>query len=162
MSRQRKARPRAKRYLQRPVSLPMTGAKRNEIALHMHAAFTGVAAGGLDSFDALANIINIAQLVMVNDDRFTREFRLANGAAMALIDIGRLIEGGVRPKEHHLAPVRVAVAAIDAVLPRMDMARLYVAQQLAVATLREQRAAVAAIQEKKHGTGTTADQPVDG
>src|SRR5690606_16536806 len=84
MSRQRKARPRAKRYLQRPVSLPMTGAKRNEIALHMHAAFTGVAAGDLDSFDALANIINIAQLVMVNDDRFTREFRLANGAAMAL------------------------------------------------------------------------------
>lgn len=162
MIHKRKARPRTKRpHKPKPISIPMTGL-RDQIALHMHAALKGVEAGDLDSFDALANIINMAGLAMVNDERLTREFKLVSGAAMALNDMGRLIEAGARPRDRLIAPVRVAVAAIDDALPRMDVARLYAAEKLAVATLREQRAVVAAIQEKKHGTGTTADQPVDG
>lgn len=159
MKPRRASKPRRKPYRQKPIAIPMTGL-RDQIALHMHAALKGVEAGDLDSFDALANIINMAGLAMVNDERLTREFKLVSGAAMALNDMGRLIEAGARPRDRLIAPVRVAVAAIDGALPRMDLARLYAAEKLAVATLREQRAVVSAIQEQKHGTDKTDDQPV--
>jgi len=131
----------------------MTGL-RDTIAMHMHASLAGVAAGDLDSFDSLANIVNMVGLAIVNDPRCAREFRLTTGAAMALNQIGRLIEAGQRPREHHLAPVRVAVTAIDGLLPRLDVSKLYTAEKVAVATLRQQRQVVAAIQASQHSSST--------
>lgn len=118
----------------------MTGF-RDMLALHMYASLAAIeAAGDLDSFDSLANIMNMIGLAMANDARLAREFRLVTGGAAAMNDIGRLLEAGLKAQERHIAPVRVALAAIDEVLPRMDVSKIYLAEKTAVAMLRAQRA----------------------
>ncbi|MFT0547888.1 hypothetical protein ACMHYO_16355 [Allopusillimonas ginsengisoli] len=126
-------------YQPKPVRIPMTGL-RDTIALHMHASLAALTYGAdTRSFDSLANIINMVGLTIQHDDRCAHEYRLVQGGAMAMNDIGKLIDAGLRPQEHHLAPVRVAVNAIDNVLGWIDVAKLYTAEKLAVAAVRHMR-----------------------
>lgn len=130
---------RRKPYRPKPIHIPMTGL-RDTIALHMHSSLAALAAtGDVDSFDSLAGIMNMVGVAIQNDERFTHEFRLVSGGAMALNEVARLVDASVSIGEHHLAPVRVAVTAIDEILPRLDVARLYVSEKYAVAAVRESR-----------------------
>lgn len=127
-------------YRPKHVRIPMTGL-RDMIALHMHASLASLArCGDVDSFDSLANIINMVGLTIQNDPRLEHEYRLVCGGAMAMNDIGRLIEANLPLQAHHIAPVCVAVTAIDCLLGWIDVSKLYVAEKMAVAAVREMRA----------------------
>lgn len=133
-------RKRNKAYRPRTIRIPMTGF-RDMLALHMYSSLVGIeSAGDLDSFDSLANIINMIGLAMADDARLAHQFRLVQGGASAMNDIGRLLEAGLTVQERHTAPVRVAIGAIDSALPRMDVSKIYLAEKTAVALLRVQRA----------------------
>lgn len=118
----------------------MTAGLRETIALHMHASLaTLIHEPTLDAFDSLANIFNMVGLTIVHDSRCAHEARLINGGAMAMQDIGRLLEASLPLQSHHLAPVRVAVTAIDSILWWIDVAKLYTAEKVAVAAVRQMR-----------------------
>ena len=128
-----------KAYKPRPIRIPMTGL-RDTIALHMHASLRVIERRpDLDSFDSLAGIFNMVGITIQHDSRFTHEYRLIQGGAKALNDTARLIESGVKLQEYHLAPIRVGVTAIDQVLGQLDVAKLYTAEKIAVAAVREMR-----------------------
>ncbi len=124
---------RNKRYQPKPVRLPMTGL-RDTIALHMHASLAGLTAtGDVESFDSLADIMNMVSIAIANDSRFAHEQQLVQGGVRAMNDILKLLEARLPLQERHIAPVRVAVTAIDCVLPWLDVSKLYAAERLAVA-----------------------------
>ena len=119
----------------------MTAGLRETIALHMHASLaTLIHEPTLDAFDSLANIFNMVGLTILHDSRCAHEARLINGGAMAMQDIGRLLEASLPLQDHHLAPVRVAVTAIDSILWWIDVAKLYTAEKVAVAAVQQMRA----------------------
>jgi len=132
---------RNKRYQPRPVRIPITGL-RDMIALHMHASLAGVAvAGDVDSFNSLADIMNMVSVAIDGDKRYAHEQLLIQGGVRAMNDILARLEAHLPLQEHHIAPVRVAVTAIDCVLPWLDVTKLYLAEQVAVAAGRAQRQA---------------------
>lgn len=133
-------RKRNKAYKPRPIRIPMTPGLGEQIALHMHASLAGLHfAGDVDSFDSLAGIINMVGVAIEADPRFERELRIVTGAAMAMNQIGKLIEARIKLKDHHIAPVQAAVTAIDEILGRFDVSRLYVSEKIAVAASRQLR-----------------------
>lgn len=118
----------------------MTGL-RDVIALHMHASLAVLThQPDLDAFDSLANIFNMVSITIQNDTRCAHEARLITGGAMAMQDIGRLMEASLPLQDHHLGPVRVAVTAINSILGWIDVAKLYTAEKIAVSAVREMRA----------------------
>lgn len=120
----------------------MTAGLREQIAMHMHAnVSTLIHHPTLDAFDSLANIMNMVGLTIVNEPKFAHEARLINGGALALQDIGRLLEASLPLQAHHLGPVRVAATAIDSILGWLDVAKLYTAEKMAVAAVRAMREA---------------------
>ena len=125
---------RNKPYRPKPIRIPMTGL-RDTIALHMHASLAGLEFGSdVESFNSLADIMNMVSVAIANQPKFAHEQRLIQGGVSAMNDVLRLLEGNVSVQERHIAPVRVAVTAIDCVLPWLDVGRLYTAEKLAVAT----------------------------
>jgi hypothetical protein len=133
-------RKRNKAYRPRPVRIPMTPGLGDQIALHMHASLSSLAMrSDVDSFDSLAGIVNMVGVAIQNDARFEHEYRLVSGGAMAMNDIGKLIQAQLPLQDRHIAPVRVAVNAIDQILSRLDVSRLYLSERLAVAAVREMR-----------------------
>lgn len=133
-------RKRNKAYKPRLIRLPMTPGLSEQIALHMHASLASLRfAGDVDSFDSLAGIINMVGIAIEADPRFEREFRLVTGGAMAMNQISTLVESGLKLKDHHIAPIQVAVNVIDEILGRIDVSRLFVSEKIAVAASRQLR-----------------------
>lgn len=124
---------RKKPYRPRPVRIPITSL-RDTIALHMHASLASLSTtSDVESFDSLADIMNMVSVAIANDTRFVHEQHLIQGGVRAMNDILKRLETKLPLQAHHIAPVRVAVTAIDCVLPWMDVAKLYTAEQIAVA-----------------------------
>ena len=122
------SKPRNKPYRPRLISIPVTGLHQ-EFALHAHAALFMLGhAPSNDSFDALAGILNLIQVAIENDERFTHEAKLINGGAMTLNQVAKKVAARMRLKEHEFASLRVAVNTVDAIFTRLDVSRLYVAQ----------------------------------
>lgn len=127
------ARSKSKPYRPRLISIPVTGLHR-EFALHAHAALVTLrCAPSNDAFDMLAGIVNLIQVAIRDDERFTHEAKLINGGAMTLNQVIRKVSAGMFLQEHELASLRVAVNTIDSIFARLDVSRLYLAQ----ITLRE-------------------------
>lgn len=115
-------------YRPRLVRVPVTGL-RDELALQLHAGLLALEkAPSPNCFDALAEIFNIIGLTLENDPRLSDESRCICGGAAALNQVEeRVCLHGRPPLDHELTPIRIAVNTIDAILPRLDMSRMYVA-----------------------------------
>jgi len=128
---------RDKKYVPRAPRIPITKL-RDDIALIIHTSIVRLAAGpDLDAYDNLAENINMAGLALEGKPQFSREFALIESGARAMNQIGELVNAGQSPKPHHIAPIRVAVNVIDAVLGRLDLETLYVAELAAHAAMRQ-------------------------
>ncbi|WP_454674872.1 hypothetical protein [Achromobacter pestifer] len=112
----------------------MTAGLRDLIATHMHGALTALRlAPNAEAFDALANIFNMMSLVLRDDARHSHEALLITGGAKTMNQIGSKCEAGLALRDHEAASLTVAVSAIDEILPRIDVSRLYLSERLAVA-----------------------------
>ncbi|NYT68757.1 hypothetical protein [Pusillimonas noertemannii] len=128
---------RDKKYTPRIARIPITKL-RDDIALIIHTSIVRLAAGpDLDAYDNLAENINLVGIALEGKPAFSREFALIAGGARAMNQIGELVTAGHTPKPHHIAPIRVAVNTIDAVLGRLDVETLYVAELAAHAAMRQ-------------------------
>ncbi|MGK0556124.1 hypothetical protein [Bordetella bronchiseptica] len=129
--------PRRKQYRPSIPRLPMTGGLRDLIATHMHGALAALRLSpNADAFDALANIINMVGLTVHRDPAFAQQYGFISGAARTMNQIGPKCEAGLALRDHEIASLTVAVSAIDDILPRIDVARLYINEQIAVALIR--------------------------
>jgi hypothetical protein len=144
---------RRKSILQSRVRLPVTGL-RDMIAIQMHANVAGIEAGSLDSFDSLSQLVNMIGFSIFRDPRFTHEARLMRGGTTALNEVGRLLEAGIAPKPHHIAPVRALITMFDELLPRLDVMRLYEADKIVNSSHEIQQAALAAMQKRNEAACT--------
>lgn len=118
-----------KAYRPRTVRVPLTGL-RDQIALQMRAALTCLQlAPSAEAFNSLAGIFNLVALAIEADQGSAHEARLICGGAAAMNQIESRTAKRQAPRDHEFAPIRVAVNAIDEVLPRLDVIRLELAQQ---------------------------------
>ena len=122
------ARSKNKKYRPRLVHIPVTGLHR-EMALHAHAAVATLRyAPSPDAFDMVAGILNMIQVTIKDDDRFVHEAKLINGGATTLNQISKKIDAGLALHEHELASICVAVNTVDAILSKLDVSRMHLAQ----------------------------------
>ncbi|WP_127814884.1 hypothetical protein [Bordetella bronchiseptica] len=110
------------------------------IATHMHGALTTLRiAPSVEAFHALADIFNMVSLTIRDDARLHHEALLISGGARTMNQIGSKCEAGLALRDHEIASLTVAVSVIDAILPRIDVARLYISEQIAVALVRAEQ-----------------------
>jgi len=129
--------PRNKAYRPSIARLPMTGGLRDLIATHMHGALAALRLSpNAEAFDALANIINMVGLTVHKDPKFAQQYGFISGAARTMNQIGPKCEARLALRDHEIASLTVAVSAIDDILPRIDVARLFINEQIAVALVR--------------------------
>jgi hypothetical protein len=103
---------------------------RDQFGLQMHTALRCLdTAPNPDSFDALAEVFNVVQVAIEHDAQRAHEARLINGGAMALIQVEQRVRAGKAPQPYEMAPIRVAVNTIDAMLGKLDVSGLYLAIQ---------------------------------
>ena len=122
------ARSKDKKYRPRIIKIPVTGLHR-ELALHAHAALAALRySPSVDAFDMLAGIINMIQVTIENDERFTHEAKLITGGAATLNQISKKIESRLALQEFELASIQVSVNAVDSILSRLDVTRMHLAQ----------------------------------
>lgn len=122
------ARSKDKKYRPRMIRIPVTGIHR-ELALHAHAALMTLRySPSIEAFDMLAGIINMVQVTIENDLRFTHEAKLITGGAATLNQIAKKIESGLALHEFELASICVAVNTIDCILSKLDVSRMHLAQ----------------------------------
>ena len=132
--------PRRKAYRKRLVKVPMTAGLRDLIATHMHGALAALRlAPNAEAFDALADIFNMVSLAIRDDARVSHEAMLVAGGAKTMIQIGSKCEAGLALRDHETASLTLAVSAIDDILPRIDVSRLFLSEQLAVAMVAARR-----------------------
>lgn len=128
---------RDKKHVPRVPRIPITKL-RDDIALIVHTSIARLAAGpDLDAYDNLAENLNILGLATEGKPEFSREFRLIDSGARAMNQIFDLVRSGQTPKPHHIGPIRVAVNTADAVLGRLDLETLYLAERAAQAAMRQ-------------------------
>ncbi len=122
------ARSKDKKYRPRMIKIPVTGLHR-DLALHAHAALVTLRySPSVDAFDMLAGIINMIQVTIENDERFTHEAKLITGGAATLNQISKKIEAHLALHEHELASIGVAVNTVDSILSKLDVSRMHLAQ----------------------------------
>lgn len=144
MARDRKHR----KYKPKPVHIPMTTGLRDPIALHLHAAIAGLCSqyADIECFDAAAGTFNMIAFTIANDRRFATQRLILAAGSLALEAVGERLQGHV-PKVNgavitpgEAETVRATAAMIDDILPKLNVAAMYVAERAAVATVRDMRA----------------------
>lgn len=122
--------PRASRQAAvRRVRIPVTGLA-NEFGINLHTSLSPLAiAPSEDAFLSLARIFNLVQVAIKDDARHATEARIITGGAAALVQIESRVCRGVIPNDHEIAQVRVGVNAIDALMGKLDVSRLYSAMR---------------------------------
>lgn len=109
----------------RRVRIPVTGL-RDEFGMSMHVNLRLLAyAPSADAFESLAQVFNVVQVAIKDDARHATEARIITGGAAALVQIESRVCRGVIPADHEIAQVRVGVNAIDALMGKLDLSRLY-------------------------------------
>lgn len=96
-------------YRPRVINVPVTKGLHDEIALQMRLAYV------VGNSDQLRDIFNMVGVAISGDVRFAEEVGVINAGAQALTG------DGLRPI------VLAAVNEIDALLPRLDVTRLHMA-----------------------------------
>jgi len=126
----RTARPR-KQYRPRTINIPMVGEGELHrlLALQLHGSLAALRhSPNSDAFDAIAALLNMALLALEHDSRFAHEARLIAGGASAMNQIADKVNAVPALREFELRPIEVAVSTFDAILPRLDISRLHLAQ----------------------------------
>lgn len=119
---------RNKAYKPKLIKIPMTKALYDEFGIQMHTAYAAlINQSSLEGFDALAHIMNVVTTAASKDKRFNDEMLYLNTGLATMNQISNKCQAGLPIKEHESAAIGVAVAAIDRVLPYMDVSKLYVA-----------------------------------
>lgn len=119
-----------KKRMPRPVRIPVTRALRDEFAMSLHTSLWALDhAPSADVFDTLAGIFNVVQLALEHDAEHCHEARLITGGAAALNQVMTKALAGQRPAAHEIAPIRVGINTIDALLGRLDASALRRASQ---------------------------------
>jgi len=114
----------------RPVRIPMTSALRDQFAMQLHISLRLLeTAPDENTFEALAVIFNVVQLAIKDDARRSHDARLINGGAATLNQHQQRILAGRPLRPHEIAPIRVGVNTIDAILGKVSVDRLYLAMQ---------------------------------
>lgn len=118
---------RNKAYKPKLVKIPMTKALYDEFGLQMHTAYAAlIKLPNIESFDALAAIINIVSFTASNDKRFDDEMLYFTTGIATMNQIYSKCQAGLPIKDHEAAAIGVAISAVDRVLPYMDVSKLYV------------------------------------
>ena len=122
------ARSKNKKYRPRLIHIPVTGLHR-EMAMHAHAALVTLRyAPSPDAFDMVAGILNMIQVTIKNDGRFVHEAKLITGGAATMNQVSKKIDARLALQEHELASICVAVNTVDAILSKLDVSRMHLAQ----------------------------------
>lgn len=131
-------RQRAMRRVQRPVRRPMTGKLRDQILLDLHVSLETLRIAPTDDARTdLASSFNTVGVAIQNDKRFVEEVSHLNAGAAVLQDY-------VAPAaltDDQFAILAHTAAVIDTILSLIDVETLWVAEKVAVAAVRQMRAA---------------------
>lgn len=106
----------------------MTKSLYDEFGIQMHTAYAAlINQSSLEAFNALAHIMNVVTQAARNDKRFEHEMLYLKTGIATMNQIYGKCESKLPLKDYESAAIGVAVAAIDRVLPYMDVSKLYVA-----------------------------------
>lgn len=106
----------------------MTKALYDEFGIQMHSAYAALSNYPfLEAFNALAHIMNVVTQAARNDKRFEHEMLYLNTGIATMNQVYSKCEAKLPLKDYETAAIGVAVAAIDRVLPYMDVSKLYIA-----------------------------------
>ena len=136
MTHARKAPPQQALSSQHPTATDDRRASRSHRHAHARRVRGAAPVASAEAFDALANIVNMVGLTVQHDPAFLQQYLLINGAARTMNQIGAKVEAGIALRDHEIASLTVAVSAIDDILPRIDVARLFINEHIAVALVR--------------------------
>lgn len=121
---------RSKTYKPKLIKIPMTKALYDEFGMQMHTAFEAlVHQPSVDSFDALAAILNVVTLAAAKDKRFEKDMLYLNTGIATMNQIYNKCQAGLPLKDHEVASIGVSVVTVDRVLPHMDVSKLYIAMK---------------------------------
>ena len=121
---------RNKAYKPKLIRIPMMKEIFDTFGMQMHVSYdTLIRSPNIDAFDALAQIFNVVTVTASKDNRFEHEMLYLNTGIATMNQIYKKCEAGLPLKDHEAASIRVAVNAIERVLPYMDVSKLYVSMQ---------------------------------
>lgn len=117
--------------------LPVMAQLRDEFGIVAHLALRGLeTAPGHDTFNALAEPFDILQVYLESDARRSDVAAVITDGAVALIESREAVEAGRAPAPEQMERIQAAVNAIDGLLGKLDVIRLYASMQ-AVKAMRE-------------------------
>ncbi|OZI38999.1 hypothetical protein CEG14_05540 [Bordetella genomosp. 1] len=135
---QQRARQRAQRRVERPVHIPMMRKLRDQISLDMHLALARLrTAPHDDARTDLASTIHTVGVAIANNRRFAEELDHLNAGAEAL----QAYAASAPLTDEQLAVLAHTCAVIDTILGLIDVPTLWQAEKVAIALVRQQRAA---------------------
>lgn len=104
--------------------IPVTGL-HGEIALTLHLCMAVITVDGtVELFAQLQDIFNLIGLTIENDERFEAELKVLNCGSRAMNTIGAR-PGAIYLLDTEIEQMRAAAATIDALLPRLDVSKMY-------------------------------------
>ena len=107
---------------------PITAALRDMFGIHLHTAqFTLRTSPSAQPFDQLAGAFNVLQVALQGDKAHAEQARTIEAEAVALGSVCDTVCAGKPPPEAELEAIRVAAVAIENLLGRLDVSRLYLA-----------------------------------
>lgn len=110
--------------------VPVMTQLRDEFAMCMRTGLWCLEhSPNVDAFDAVAAAFNLLQVYLKDDARRSDVAAVISDGASALIEAQPTVAAGTVPPEHLLSRIRAGVNAIDALLGKLDVHRLYAAMQ---------------------------------
>lgn len=117
-----------KKRRQRTMRIPVMTPLRDEFGIQMHAALLMLSTESKpESFDVLAKIFNIIQVAIHGDDKRQAEQSLINDGVRSMNQIQEKVNSGSKLNASEVGPIKAAVNAIDSMLCKMDLMKLYYA-----------------------------------
>lgn len=111
--------------------LPVMAKLRDEFGMVAHLALRGLeTAPSIEAFDALAGVFNLLQVDLRNDARRSDVAAVISDGAGALIAAQDAVAAGQVPAPDLLERIRAGVNAIDGLIGKLDVTRLYASMQV--------------------------------
>ena len=117
-----------KEYKPRLVKIPMSKELYDSFGMYLHVALATMQnRPDSDAFDAIAQIMNVVSVTIKDDLRFNNESLFINSGIRMMNDISNKCTAGLPLKDYELACITLAINTIDAILSRLDVSKLYLA-----------------------------------
>lgn len=116
------------------VKIPVAKPLWDSIALQMHTSLASFESQpSIDAFDALGMIFNVFGMTVSEEPKLRDEGRIIDGAVSIMCDIAKkldgLVSGAIKLRDHEIGGIRLGVRTIDAVIPRLDVSKIYIQMQ---------------------------------